>query len=79
VTDGGGPDLSLIDTADLVAELRRRHDGILVVLERDADATKTGTLTEWWGGLSRCIGLAERAKARMLQSLAEDGEPPEEE
>lgn len=59
-----GPDLSLIGTDDLITELKRRHDGLLLVTIFDRGEEER-VVIDTHGGLSLCIGLAARA-SRIL-------------
>jgi hypothetical protein len=60
------PDLSLVDTQALLEELFARFDGVLVVRETSPDGKSNVTHYDYKGGASRCIGLAERAKMRLI-------------
>lgn len=61
-------DLTFVTTADLLEELNRRHKAILIVREMISphDANKTDTLIEYDGGLNVAVGMAERARHRLL-------------
>ena len=57
--------LSLASTEDLVEELKGRYDACLIsFLRRDPG---TDSFFCDWKGLTACIGMAERAKARLLE------------
>ncbi len=57
--------LSLATTDELIEELKGRHDACLVaVLKRDR---KTDSFLLDYKGLTTCIGLAERSRARLLE------------
>jgi hypothetical protein len=57
--------LSLASTDDLVEELKRRFDKTLIVGLQERPGADHFFLD--YRGLTTCIGLAERAKARMLE------------
>ena len=59
-------DLSLVSSDAMIAELGRRYDGMLLVRETFSTNESCETLFDYAGGISRCIGMAERAKRRML-------------
>lgn len=62
-------DLSLIPTLDLIAELKRRCDAVVVCMETDfPNGDKHDSCFEWNGGLSRCMGLVERARLDMADA-----------
>jgi hypothetical protein len=62
------PDLSFVTTEQLITELMERHDGLLVVRESHTDTkgTRSEVLFDFSGGVSRCLGLAERMKHYLL-------------
>lgn len=59
--------LELMSTEDLIAELAKRHDALLVVGLRRCSKHEDEVLTDYRGGLTECIGLACRAKSSMLK------------
>jgi hypothetical protein len=59
-------DLSLVESDALVEELSQRYDFVLVVRERSTTNKHNDCLFDYSGGISACIGLAERAKHRLL-------------
>ena len=63
-------DLSLVSSDAMIEELGRRYDGMLLVRETFRTADSCDTMFDYAGGISRCIGMAERAKRRLLK-LAE--------
>jgi hypothetical protein len=70
------PDLSLVDTEWMIEEIMNRHHAVLIVREIKPDDESHDLTYDFSGGVSTCIGLAERVKARLL----EYGRPtPEEE
>lgn len=60
------PDLSLVETVHLIEALMNRHDAILIVRQQERVKGKTQTLFDYEGGLSNALGLAEYAKAGLL-------------
>ncbi len=78
------PHLTVFDATEdeLIDELKRRNDGIVVVRERrslgrvnPADYTNV-FLVDWRGGLSLVIGLVARANARLLVHANNPQTPP---
>lgn len=65
-------DLSLVSTDSLIEELQRRYDGLLVVREKHPTKGSADVLYDWHGGISRCIGLAVRAQARLTEKADAD-------
>lgn len=65
-------DLALAPTEDLVAELARRHTGLLVVMERPAEdgGDRTETNIQWKGGVNLALGLARRAQFSVQREIA---------
>ena len=62
-------DLSLVDTDDLIAELKRRHDGLLVVRMAN-QTTDRGAVYHHFGGTAiAAVGLARYAEAAILHDL----------
>ena len=61
------PDLSTVTLDEIVAELERRYDGLLILAETDRTADKTRCFTHLRGGASRAVGMAERFKWWMMQ------------
>lgn len=61
-------DLSLIDTDDLVAELKRRCDGFILGMERDATTERNDVSFEFDGGLSRAMGMTYRLLDRLTHT-----------
>lgn len=63
--------LSIAETDALVAELRSRFERGLVitgVCETQGEKNSETFFCDYFGGLTICIGLMERSKARMLQT-----------
>jgi len=60
------PDLSTVTLDEIVAELERRYDGLLILAETDRTADAMHTSMHYRGGSSRVIGMAERFKWRMV-------------
>jgi hypothetical protein len=63
--------LELVSTEDLISELMRRYQAVLIVRESDPTNAQQETLFDYDGGISRAIGMAERAKAKFLRMSAE--------
>lgn len=59
--------LRLVATEELVDELKARVDGGIVVLLRSHERDEI-FFADYFGGLSLCIGLAERMRARLLET-----------
>lgn len=56
----------------LIAEIQRRCSGSLVITEempKDADADYHETSVSYNGGYNRALGLAERAKMKLINDL----------
>lgn len=66
-------DLSTVTSEAMLEELRRRYDGLLVVREKLRTAGQSDVIFDYSGGLSRCIGLADRARVRLL-AMADAGD-----
>lgn len=62
------PDLSFVTTEQLVEELCNRHDGIIICRENctDTKGQRHECMSDFSGGVSRAIGLAERMKWWLL-------------
>ncbi len=72
--DGWGWDMSdqnpleFVTTEDMLKELFRRFDGVLVVLESDNDMKEESTVEfHWDGSICRALGMAECARVRILE------------
>lgn len=59
-------DLELVGTEDLIREIMKRYDGVLLVLEKDDHPAFATCTFNFKGGLSRALGLCERAKDRIM-------------
>jgi hypothetical protein len=62
------PDLSLVSGDDLIAELAKRHDALIVCWEDFKSDTQTEFFCDWRGALTFAIGLATRARAGLVQN-----------
>ena len=60
-------ELDLADTDELIAALQRRSQASLIVLQVKKKTGEDGlTNVSYDGGLNTALGLAERAKVRLL-------------
>jgi hypothetical protein len=70
-------DLGLIPLDDLIEELKRRGDAVIVAVERQKTSSDE-RLFNFHGGLAACIGLCEMMKYSLLDSRREiDGDERE--
>jgi hypothetical protein len=67
-------DLSFVTTRALLDELFRRHDAVVVAMERKAkggvDGSDTFTVMEYYGGMSTALGLVARLRYDILRKTA---------
>lgn len=62
--------LDLIDTEDLIKELQRRHDALVVLMIKEGlYPGQDGFKTNYSGGAHTCLGLLEDACLCMKQEL----------
>ena len=59
------PDLSTVTLDEIVAELERRYDGLLILAETDRTGRQTAYATRYDGGASRAMGMSLRFLLRM--------------
>ena len=62
-------DLSLVDTDDLIEELKKRHDAGLICMLRHRHSEQEERYTEYWGSAVMAVGLAEYAKHRIVNQM----------
>ena len=67
------PDLELVSTDDLIAELLRRMDhavfsGLRVTVENEDGTSDNNAVHAWTGCSVTCAGLAGEAQFRILRS-----------
>lgn len=65
--DEAKPDLSFVTADELIEELAKRHEGLVVCWETNLNTKQTEFFCEWRGPLTLAIGLAERSRARLVQ------------
>jgi hypothetical protein len=76
------PDLTFIPTEDLIAEVRKRAEAGVVILEFRREKGKADgedlRQFDWWGGSSAAIGLAAMLHHDLLNGRlgAEDEDDP---
>lgn len=76
IADDGVPhDFSLVTTDQIIAELFKRHDGVVVVTLQDRGEDER-VVVDFHGGLTMAIGLARRA-ARLFEKEGADNEVDE--
>lgn len=68
------PDLSLVSTDELIVELEKRHEALLVVQLREIKKGATDVTYSYYGGIVTCIGLAECAKRSLMKAQAPEEE-----
>jgi hypothetical protein len=75
------PDLTFIPTADLTAELARRAEGGIIILEHRREKGSGGgddlRSFKWWGGMSCALGLARMLEHDILDDRADGAEDAE--
>ncbi len=64
-------DLTLTSVDDMIQEIQRRHDSILVVTNKILDKDEDETIVVYNGGRASCIGLAVYAKEFILNDIDE--------
>ena len=62
------PDLSLVSTDDLIDELCKRHDAILIIRDREHTDDAGQMDYQSSGSMAAAIGLATWAKHELLKS-----------
>lgn len=68
-------DLSLATVAELVDELRRRYDATLILGLRPSKVGDDGEFhLLYHGGVTQCIGMAERARSRLTNACNKQGD-----
>lgn len=77
MSDAAAPDLSTVTFDEIVEELNRRCDGLIVALETDRTADETEVKYVYRGGFSRCLGLSFRPQDWMRNG-GEGSHAPEE-
>ena len=65
-------DLALVTTEELWEEIKKRHEGCVLLTVVRRTAVEESRETFWHGGLTRCIGLLRLAEARLTQTTLED-------
>jgi hypothetical protein len=65
-THADKPDLSLIDTDDLINELRKRSQ-VFYLVARPLGEQEYEWRQHWGGGMERVLGLIELGKARLFK------------
>jgi len=55
-------DLSLIETREMLKELKKRHDSMLICTVTERNSIKERRTCEFSGGLITALGLAEYAR-----------------
>ena len=58
--------LELATVDELIEELERRHDAVVVLRESETDDDGTVTCLRFSGGLSRAVGMASRAQHEWI-------------
>lgn len=61
------PDLSLVSTDELIVELEKRHEALLVVQLKEIRKGTTDVTYSFYGGIVTSIGLAECAKHALMK------------
>lgn len=60
------PDLALVSTDDLIGELERRHDALVVARMRQHDGSgRAEVLQSYNGNFWTCLGLVDALQVRM--------------
>jgi ABC-type phosphate transport system ATPase subunit len=67
-------DLTFVSLEELIAELRKRYDVVLVGLIKDKTKDDSRISCFWHGGRVANVGLAEHIKRRLLDDIDEDME-----
>lgn len=65
-------DLDYITSADMIDELRRRHEAIVIVGMIDLDSDRIAYILSHHGGLVKCLGLVEYASTKLRHDIIED-------
>lgn len=62
-------DLSFEDTSDLIEEIRKRYDTIIVITKKQTTSNEEGC--DWWhsGGSYLALGLLEWVKHGLLRKM----------
>lgn len=71
-------DLNFVTNEEMVEELTKRHDAVLIVLDKRDSETEQGTFIRWSGGIPHAMGLARYGEARIHESRFPDYEDAEE-
>ena len=66
--------LQEVATADLLVELRRRFDALVVAGWRNSGADLEQRFYDWKGGTAPCIGLCDILGERIRRRVAEQDE-----
>ena len=64
-------DLSLVSMEDIWDELKKRHDAIIMVDMKTLDGERESSQISYKGGQFTCVGLLEKAKAKLLKDMLE--------
>jgi hypothetical protein len=69
------PDLTFVTTEELIDELIKRHKALIIVRElaSPTGSGRTQTFYEYAGGLNTALGLAERARADIVETALQEG------
>jgi hypothetical protein len=65
------PDLSLATVDDVLDELQKRYDSVMICAVRSRSESQEEHIINWRGGALGAIGLAERARVRINAYLDE--------
>lgn len=65
-------DLELIDTADLVQEIAKRHRGSIILLQGPASPSEQETFSFFKGTAVECLGLLEFGKVMIKDGVKHD-------
>lgn len=65
-------DLSLNTMEELINEIAKRTNGMVITFKIDRTPTEEDIYFFYRRGPTMCLGLIERAKARLLQILLND-------
>lgn len=62
-------DLSLVTNDEMWEELKRRHDGVVLIMHRDINKHQTDTLYWFSGGKHLCLGLVRSVEHALRHDL----------
>lgn len=64
-------DIDYITSEDMIDELKRRHEAIVIIGLIDLDSDRVSYMFSHQGGLVKCLGLVEYASTKLRHDIIE--------